>query len=146
MVHGLFADFATQGVEGTAEIEILRSSRRLKVRVELKTAPLTVALDKRYIDTYSPFDGVTVVNLSPAVVDRLRLSGLDTDKGVVIIKVEPNSLAANFGLRSGDVVVSINNRRIESTGQLAAFARQTLPLWLVRINRRGRVLNLRIRG
>jgi len=138
--------FATRGVEGTTEIEFLRGGRRIKVDVELKTAPLTVALDKRYIDTYSPFDGVTVVNLSPAVVDRLRLRGLDTDKGVVIVKVEPNSLAGNFGLRAGDVVVSINNRRIETTRQLATFARQTLPLWLVRINRRGRVLNLRIRG
>ena len=39
-------------------------------------------------------------------------------KGVEISKVQPNSMAAQRGLKSGDIIIGINRQPIESTQDL----------------------------
>jgi serine protease Do len=43
---------------------------------------------------------------------------LPTSKGVLVSDVEPNAPAARAGLKRGDLIVAINGRPVDSTGQL----------------------------
>jgi len=65
--------FATRRLGETTEFKVLRSGREISISVPLQRAPETVPRDTRLIDEYSPFEGATVMNLSPAVAEELRL-------------------------------------------------------------------------
>ena len=53
-------------------------------------------------------------------LDGATLSNYDAKgvKGVEISKVQPNSMAAQRGLKSGDIIIGINRQPIESTQDL----------------------------
>jgi serine protease Do len=55
--------------------------------------------------------GLTIRDLTKEVADQLKLK--DT-KGVLITKVEPDSLADRGGLKEGDVILEIDRRPIEN--------------------------------
>lgn len=56
--------------------------------------------------------GITVIDLSRDIIKQLGLGA--SDKGVVIINVEPGSSADDAGLRKGDVLQEIDGRNITS--------------------------------
>ncbi len=58
--------------------------------------------------------GVTTVD--PLVASQL---GLSIDHGVLIVSVTKNGAAANAGLRTGDVIVQINNQTINNVSDLS---------------------------
>ncbi|MFC7498715.1 Do family serine endopeptidase [Enterovirga sp. GCM10030262] len=63
--------------------------------------------------------GVTVQTLTPEVARTLRLS--DTNlRGVVIASIDPSSDAAAEGLRTGDIILSINQRATPTPEAAAA--------------------------
>ena len=64
----------------------------------------------------SPFLGATVANLSPALADELRLD--PQAQGVVVVGVADGSAAQSVGFRKGDIVVSVNNQKIEKSADL----------------------------
>ncbi|MCD6533608.1 MAG: DegQ family serine endoprotease [Deltaproteobacteria bacterium] len=55
--------------------------------------------------------GLTVRQLTPELAARQRLS---IDQGVIISRLEPDGLAAGSGLQAGDVVLMLNNAKIET--------------------------------
>lgn len=59
--------------------------------------------------------GVMVQDLSP---DLSKAFGLKTRSGAVISRVEPGSPADKAGLKTGDVVVSVNGRPVRSSGDM----------------------------
>ena len=66
-----------------------------------------------------PFIGIQMVNLSPELqesvnADPNRGFSLESDSGVLVAEVVPNSPAARAGLRSGDVVRQVNGEAIET--------------------------------
>lgn len=58
--------------------------------------------------------GLTVENLSPEVAQKLGFNG---EKGVVITKIEPGSMASKVGLRKGSLIVAVNQKKIENVDQ-----------------------------
>jgi Do/DeqQ family serine protease len=127
--------FATKPLGGTADIGLRRKSRAMNVKVALRTAP-DLPRDEITIRTRSPFFGAKVANLSPALADELQLQ--NADHGVVILDVDNGSYASNIGFRRGDIVVSVNNHRIEKTGDLARVAAETNRTWRIILRRGGR--------
>src|ERR1041384_4893309 len=73
--------FATKALGGQAQLGILRGGKETTLRVALETAPETPR-DEIVIQTRSPFMGLKIVNISPAVADELRLD--PTAAGVVV--------------------------------------------------------------
>jgi serine protease Do len=74
--------------------------------------------------------------------ERLNING-----GVVVSQVEPNSVAAQAGLRAGDILVSIDHRSVASADELMRIVEElpndrAIP---VRLYRDGRSLFVALR-
>jgi Do/DeqQ family serine protease len=95
--------------------------------------------DERTLAGRSPFDGATVVNLSPAVADELGVDPFAA-KGVLITGVG-RGFAMNAGFQPGDLILAVNDRKIVTTADLAAAVATPASRWRVTINRAGQQIN-----
>src|SRR5215467_946245 len=130
--------FATKPLGGNAQVTLLRQGCEAAVTVVLQTAP-ELPREEVDIHTRSPFLGAKVANLSPALADELRL---DTQaKGVVVTEVENGSTAQSFGLQKGDIVLAVNNAKIETTQDLLRALSQSSRLWRLTIQRGGQQIS-----
>ena len=59
--------YALKGISGTADLGILRGTKRQTIPVKLGPAPETRPRDSLKVRTRTPFSGATFVNTSPAV-------------------------------------------------------------------------------
>jgi Do/DeqQ family serine protease len=125
--------FATKPLGGQANIGVLRGGREVRLAVALETAPETPR-EETLIKARSPFLGAKVANLSPALADELRMD-IDS-KGVVVTNVENGSIAQGF-LQKGDVVLFVNNAKIETPQDLVRAVSQPSRLWRLTIQRGG---------
>jgi S1-C subfamily serine protease len=112
------------------------------VKVALQTAP-TTPRDEITIRSRSPFSGVKVANLSPALADELQLQ--NADEGVVV-DVDQGSYASNLGFRRGDIIVSVNGERMAKTSDLAQATGTPSRSWQVVIRRGGQQINAVFNG
>ena len=97
--------FATRQIGGVTKLTILRGGKKQELSVKLTAAPELPPRSPVNIKSNSPFQGVTVFNISPAVKEELSLSGVDS--GVVIAEIEPGSAADQVGFQKGDVIVAL---------------------------------------
>ena len=135
--------FATKPLGGSAQIALLRQGREMTVAISLQTAPESPR-DEVEIRARSPFSGAKVANLSPALADELRL---DTQaQGVVITGVVDGSTAQTIGFRKGDIVLSVNNQKIEKSADLDRVTRAGGRQWRVTINRGGQEISVMFSG
>jgi len=59
--------------------------------------------------------GMTIRTLTPALAERLDVEGQTT--GVVVTQVTPATVAERAGVRAGDVILSVNGRKVENVEQ-----------------------------
>lgn len=135
--------FATRPLGGVAQIEVRRAGKLVKLSVPLETAPDTNR-DEVVIRGRSPFEGAKVSNITPAVADEMRIDS--SVEGVVVVALADDGAAANVGFRKGDVIVAVNGRKIETTGELASVARERSRLWRITILRGGRQIQVTLGG
>jgi Do/DeqQ family serine protease len=135
--------FATKPLGGTAQLDLLRDGREIRLPVILEAAPDT-RRDELVIRSRSPFSGAKVANLSPALADQLHLES--TDDGVVIVEVTEGSTAGSLGFQSGDLIVSVNNERITNTRELDRIVRAGSRLWRITIVRGGQQISVVLSG
>lgn len=62
--------------------------------------------------------GYLGVLIQPVTYDLAKSFGLNTTKGALVAKVEPNTPAAKAGLKSGDIILSFNGHAINHSGEL----------------------------
>jgi Do/DeqQ family serine protease len=135
--------FATKSLGGSARVGVIRSGKEAAVTVALEPLPDTPH-DELTISTRSPFQGVKVSNLSPALADDLRLDP-STD-GVVITAVSDGSPAQSLGFKPGDLVVSVNNQKIAKTRDLEKATSQASRVWRITIMRGGQQMSVVLSG
>lgn len=91
--------------------------------------------------------GVAVAPVPEAARSRLGLE--PGTSGLLIQQVEPDSPAAETGLRPGDVIVSVNNRAVTAATDVATAwteaQRQNRPI-LLRVSRQGQALFVAVGG
>jgi Do/DeqQ family serine protease len=131
--------FATKPLGGVAQLSVLRGGRDTKLAIALETAPDT-ARDELVIQSRSPFLGAKVANVSPALADELRLES--SAEGVVVLDVANGSTAQSLGFQRGDLVISVNNEKIEHTRDLDRITKQPSRLWRVTILRGGQQISV----
>ncbi|HPA38622.1 MAG TPA: Do family serine endopeptidase [Phenylobacterium sp.] len=109
------------------------AEQTLSLRAE--PPPASPARDERLLSGRNPFDGATVVNVSPAVADELGIDAFAA-RGVMVLKIG-RGFAMNAGLRPGDVIKRVNGRDIGTVGELANVVGQGGGAWQVTIVRDG---------
>jgi Do/DeqQ family serine protease len=129
---------------GDAALTVLRGGKPLVLSLKLAAAPETPPRDAIRIESRSPFQGALVMNVSPAVAEELSLD--DVREGVVVADVAEGSLAADFGVEKGDVVLEVNGAKIATTHDLDAASGQRARYWDLTIARGGQVIRSRIGG
>jgi serine protease Do len=79
--------------------------------------------------------GVSVAPLTPEMASRL---GTKSKEGLVVQNVDPDGRAADAGIRSGDVIESVNRQPVKSVEELrSALKRNADRPVLLLINRQG---------
>jgi S1-C subfamily serine protease len=135
--------FATKPLGGKAMLSVERQGKVSSVTVALETAPERPR-DEVTIRSRSPFAGVKVANLSPALAEELRL---DTSaEGAVIVEVAEGSTASALGFRPGDIILSVNGTRIARSRDLERATAEAARTWRIEIQRGGQRLSLALSG
>jgi Do/DeqQ family serine protease len=135
--------FATKALGGTARLGVVRSGRETTANVVLETAP-EIAQDELVIGARSPFTGVKVSSISPALADELRLDV--SAEGVVVLDVTNGSPAQSFGFRKGDIVLTVNNQKIANPRDLERATAQQSRVWRITIRRGGQQMSVVLSG
>jgi Do/DeqQ family serine protease len=142
--EGLGYRLATKPLGGTASLTLLQNGKVRTASVKLIPAPEIPARDPIKLTGYSPFSGMTVINLSPAIEEELSLHGVS--EGVVVSDIEDGSRAAMVNFQKGDVITAINDRPIGTTRQLEAAVSEHHNYWKLTIARGREVITTMIGG
>lgn len=135
--------FGTKAIGGSAKVDVIRGGKEQSANVVLISAPDTPR-EEIVIQARSPFTGVKVGNLSPALADELRLD--PGAEGVAILDVANGSPAQRLGFRRGDVVVSVNEKPIQKTRDLDQVTKQEGRQWRLVLMRGGQKLAVQFGG
>ena len=133
---------AALGVGGAAEVAFLRGGETRRARLSLIAAPEDPPADLRTFKSGSPFVGVTVGTLNPALAERVGAPL--TAEGVIVTGV--SSVARRNGWRPGDIVLEVNGREVHDSADIARAAARKARDWVVGIERDGKRGALRFRG
>jgi Do/DeqQ family serine protease len=136
--------FATKGLGGAAELGVIRGGKSLKVTIALVAAVEDPPRDTRELKGRQPLAGAKVANLSPAVAEELGIE--DEESGVVVLDVAPNTPAAQFGFKRGDILVGVNDNKVTSVKDLAAALERSPSGWRLSFEREGKVFSVAIQG
>lgn len=134
--------FATKVIGGTTRLDVLRAGTSQQIEVALIGPPETTPRDLRFIDGQSPFSGVEVLNLSPAVAQEF---GFDEDEGVMIVSILPGSTANRVGFRVNDRILQANGQDVTTTAVLDDIGGQRARSWNIVFERDGRVRQATLR-
>lgn len=137
-------------------LEVFRDGKRMTLTAtleaisdeELAAGGRRASSEKEEVKKAAPaevIDGVVVADISPAMRQRYDIP--DGLNGVVVVKVEPNSLAGGAGLEEGDVITSINTTKVSTLADAGKVEEleNGEPVFL-RINRSGKKETIIIPG
>ena len=137
--------FVTKGLGGTMRVDYSRNGKPGTTNIALEAAPEVPPRNLTEITGRNPFAGASVANLSPAVAEELRLS--NKARGVVIIKVAPNSAARQLRLQPGDIIEQIDGREVKTVKELTELvAGGRRAQWDFAIRRGGETFEATVRG
>jgi Do/DeqQ family serine protease len=129
---------------GAAALSVLRGGKTIPLSLHLTAAPETPARDAIRIKSRSPFEGATVMNISPALIEEMSIE--NARDGVIVAEVADGSTAAEVGVQKGDIVLAVNGEKILTTRDLEKASGARVRYWDLTIARGGEVINSRIGG
>jgi len=135
--------FATKSLGGSAQLGVVRAGRETKLAIALETAPETPR-EEVVIQARSPFMGVKIANISPALADEMRLEA--SAEGVVVLDVAQGSLAQSLGFQRGDVIAQVNDEKIARTRDLDRVSKERQRAWRITIVRGGQSISVTFGG
>ncbi|MGO9984704.1 MAG: DegQ family serine endoprotease [Rhodomicrobium sp.] len=137
--NAFYYRFTTKGISGEAGVEVLRGGVRRKLSVALSVAPEVPPRDIRVLSGKNPLSGAKVANVSPAVADEFSIA---ETQGVAVVGLDARSLARQFGLQPGDVVVAVNGESAATTAELERLLGKTARGWEVILRRGGQTMSI----
>ncbi len=135
---------ATLPVDGAATLNVLRQGKALALEIPLVAPPEEPPRDVTELRGRHPLAGAIAANLSPAFNDEMGLD--DTLTGVILVEIQLGSPAHRFRFRAGDIVVRVDEHKIDTVDRLEAMLRQPTDVWRITINRGGRILTAAIKA
>jgi S1-C subfamily serine protease len=128
----------------SVRVDVRRGGVEQKLTIPAEPAPATPARDEHQISGRNPFDGATVVNLSPAVAEELGLDPF-ARPGVLVLKTSAGA-AQQIGVRPGDIIRMVNGRDIKSVHDLTAAVGTPSSVWQFTLERNGRQITATVRA
>jgi Do/DeqQ family serine protease len=113
------------------EVEIFREGSKQKLFVTVGNSESASAVKPRSVEPQTGWFGLTVEEL-PA---NMRLRGI---KGVMVTDVDPEGVAAESGIQRGDIIISVNQKKVAGLADYASAMKEA--------ERRGSVALLVKRG
>lgn len=143
----LYYRIATFEVGKKVAFTIIRAGKEQEVYIPMQSPPEIPERDEQYLTGEHVLDGATVANLSPALAEALEINILE--EGVVIVGIDPRRFVRRIGAQKGDIIVSINGIKMQSTGQLVSqlekfLKDRTVRGWDIKLKRDGRVINIMV--
>ena len=135
--------FGTKSPGGQAQLGILRAGSESMLMLALQPAP-DLPRDEIVIEGRSPFAGIKVGNLSPALAEEMRID--PALQGVVVLDVLRGSLGYRSGFRPGDMIETVNDQKIAITRDLDSAASAQQRQWRVTIRRGGKLITAQFGG
>jgi Do/DeqQ family serine protease len=126
---------STKRLGDPIKIGVRRGAGEQTLTLRAEAPPASPARDERTIGGRNPLQGATVVNLSPAVADQIGMDPF-TSPGVVITS-NGRGIAAQAGLRPGDIVRAVNGRRVANVRDLVTLLNTPGRTWQITIERDG---------
>jgi serine protease Do len=87
------------------EVEIFRDGKLQKLTVTMASSESAVAARPKSAEAQTGWFGLSVEELP----QNMRLRGL---AGVLVTNVDPNGMAADVGIQQGDIITSVNQKKI----------------------------------
>ncbi|HHI89182.1 MAG TPA: Do family serine endopeptidase, partial [Hellea balneolensis] len=110
---GLNYKLATFSPGHIARVQVWRGGKTRVFSVKVAKPAMIPARDERVLDGVNPFDGLRVVNMSPALAEELDFDPFV--RGVVVIGRGRRGIASRFGFRGEDILLSVQGEEITST-------------------------------
>ena len=141
-VHGLRFRFATRSIGERVTIHARRNGNIVKLPFKLEAAVEQPPRNLSYLKGAHPLSGSRIVNLSPAVAEEF---GLDSDsEGVLVVAVQRGSPASRVGVRAGDIILAINDRRMARVEDVKRSTGRQTDQWVLDLRRGNRNLRVRV--
>ena len=86
--------------------------------------------------------GITVENVNARTARQLGLPASAT--GVVVTNVDPDSKAAESGLKRGDVIQEVNHQPVKNTADFERAIRNSKDQTLLLVNRQGNTMYIAV--
>jgi Do/DeqQ family serine protease len=126
---------STRRIGDPIKLGVRRGTGEQTITLRAEAPPASPARDERIIAGRNPLQGATVVNLSPAVADQIGMDPF-TSPGVVIT-ANGQGIAAQAGLRAGDIIRAVNGRRVANVRDLVTLLNTPGRTWQITIERDG---------
>ncbi len=130
---------------------ILRGAQGLGFAIPINTA---IRIANQLIATGKvdhPFLGIQMVNLTPELKAEINSDPkanlkIDVDQGTLIARVVRNSPAASAGMKSGDIIQSVNGKAVRNSNEVQQVVETTKigNRIQVQVRRNGQVVSLNI--
>lgn len=102
---------------------ILREGKRTEISLTTAQMPEKIG-EREPIKPRREWFGLRVSNVTPDIAKQL---GLTKTEGVVIVGVEPNSVAQRAGLKAGDIISEVNRQKVFNENDYRSVMEKTKP-------------------
>ncbi len=127
----------------TLRVGVRRAGGEQALSVRAEAAPATPARDEQVIAGRNPFQGATVVNLSPAVAEEIGIDPFGKS-GVMVTKAAEGA-ARQLGIQPGDIIRAVNGREIRNVRDLTNAVVTPAPVWQFTLERNGQPVTATVR-
>jgi len=115
------------------KVLVLRNKKPVTLEVEVGVRPENLEESQATgEESVSNWRGLQVQDLTPDITERL---GIPERKGVVVVDVEPNSLADDAGVVAGDVILEINKQVVNNISDYQKIIKSVKGDALVKLSR-----------
>lgn len=104
----------------TVPVEVIRNGKHITIQVKVAELKETQIASAKSEEPGSNW-GLQVQSITPEIANQLNLN---SNKGVVVRGVSPDSPAADAGIQQGDVLLEINHQKINSVDDFLSAAKQ----------------------
>lgn len=141
---GIFRNMVAQSRVGTRiGVKLLRRDKILAAAVNIIELPadgndMVPGISSRQESGENALSGLAATDMTLAIMKQL---GIEKDeKGVVVVKIEPDSPADEAGLKKGDVVQEVDRQKVSNLNEFnkAAAKVKTRDTVLLFVNRNGK--------